>query len=73
MERAVVKPYIEAVRELGAEVVGTTMTGKSHYKVVVSSRGHTRFFITAGTPSDKRGVRNFAADVRRWMRTIENA
>lgn len=71
MERAVVKHYIQAVENLGAKVVETQTTGKGHYKFVVSAKGRTRFFIGSNSSSDVRNVKNFAGDVRRWIRTIQ--
>lgn len=71
LHRARVKEYLKAIEQAGAELVGAEETGK-HYKLILSARNKTRFFIIANSPSCPRGVLNFRSEVRKWIRTISN-
>lgn len=72
MQRAVIKPYIDAIERLGAKVVDVEDTKKSHYRVVVRSGGQTKFFIFPGTSSSHRAVKNMMVYVKRWLREVNN-
>lgn len=72
MQRSVVRPYIEAIEKLGGTVVDVEDTKRSHYKVVVRSGGHTKFFIFPGTSANHRAVKNMMIYVRRWLKEIDN-
>jgi hypothetical protein len=65
-----VKPYTELISELGCEVTDISVTGSCHYKIAVTSQGKSRFFIAPFSGSDRRGLKNFRADVKRWMKSI---
>ena len=71
MERAVVNQYIKAIKDLGAEIIDAKTTGRNHYKLVVATHGKTRFFTASNSSSDHRHMKNFAADVRRWLKEIQ--
>lgn len=71
LHRQNIKPYLEALRELGLEVVSTEPTGKSHYKIIVTSKGKRRFFVASRSESDSRSLKNFRALARRWKRSID--
>lgn len=72
MQRAVVRPYIQAIEKLGGRVVDVQDTKKSHHKIYVAANNQSRFFICPGSPSDQKSVLNFMTHVRRWLREIEH-
>lgn len=45
-------------------------TSGGHYRVRLIGPTGTRTLVTARTPSDRRGEKNFAADLRRLAREI---
>ena len=65
------KPFLKVFDDLGIQVVDTTVTGSNHYKVTVTASGNRKFFIVPKSPSDRRGVLNFRAMVKRWHREME--
>lgn len=70
MNRSVIKPYIQAIEELGAEVVSTEATRGQHFKYTISKGGKRRFFIGAATTKSFHAVDNFKSHVRKWLREI---
>ena len=61
------RPYLEAVKRMGATVEDVTITGSSHYKVKVTAGGNRRFFIVPFSSSDHRSFLNWKCQVRRWV------
>lgn len=55
--------------KLGASIEEVTKQG--HYHITLSRAGVRRLFIVSSTPGDVRGERNFKADVKRWVRQID--
>lgn len=70
LHRQNIKPYLMALEDLGLQVVNAEPTGKSHYKISVTSRGKRRFFIAPRSASDARSLKNFRALAKRWKRSI---
>jgi hypothetical protein len=58
--------------DLGCEVIKHSVTGKTHYKIVVTFEGNEKFFIAPSTPSDGRALKNFRCDVKKWLRSISS-
>lgn len=58
--------------DLGVKVVDATMTGSCHYKFRVTACGNCKFFIASFSPSDRRGIDNFRAMVKRWKKSLTN-
>lgn len=65
--------HIEAaIRELerhGASVIGVDDSGR-HPRVRYSWRGGARFYVTASTPSDQRGVMRVRSDIRHELGVV---
>ena len=66
------RPYLDVFEELGAKVDRLERTGSTHYKIIVTSHGKTRFFVAPFSSSDNRSIKNFRADVRRWVRSVND-
>ena len=64
------RDYIRVFERLGVNVVSTTMTGSSHYKITAECNGQQRFFIASNSGSDSRAVQNFESEIKRWQRSI---
>lgn len=71
MHRQNIRPYIEALRNLGFQIVSAEPTGKSHYKITVTSEGKSRFFVASRSASDVRSLKNFKALAKRWKKSIK--
>jgi hypothetical protein len=64
------RDYIKVFDRLGVNVVNTTMTGSSHYKITAECNGQTRFFIASNSGSDHRAVQNFESEIKKWQRSV---
>lgn len=71
MRRRALQSYSEIVGDLGAKILRVTITGSTHYKVEIEARGRRRFFVAPSSPSDRRALLNWKADVRRWINNLE--
>lgn len=47
------------------------LTGKVHVKVTIRDGAHSKFIITSGSPSDRRSILNFRANVRRAVEELK--
>ena len=46
-----------------------TLIVAKHYKIAARYRGKRKMFFFSRTPSCRRALPNFTAEVRRWMRS----
>jgi hypothetical protein len=70
-QRKRIKPYLDALKELGFEIVEVAMTGKRHYRVDVTLGGNTQFTVLPNSPSDRRSFLNWLSDVKRMRREMD--
>lgn len=68
-----IRPFLDTLKNEGCEVLDLNFTGSCHYKIDVTCKGKTRFFVAPLTASDVRAIKNFRSDVRRWVRSISDA
>lgn len=63
--------FLAVIEDLPVEVTGCEYTSSNHHKIHITYNGQRRFFICAGSPSDRRSVKNFRSDVSTWIRQQE--
>jgi hypothetical protein len=51
-------------------VVAQIELSARHIRVTIAYRNQVKTFFSSATPSDGRTEKNFRADVRRWLKTI---
>jgi hypothetical protein len=71
-----IKPVRERLAEakkLGADVKSVDPTGSTHFRIRLTYRGNERVFICGSSPSDRRSLVQWRADIKRWMRSISDA
>ena len=71
-QRKRIKEYIGILENLPVEVTGCEPTRSCHYKLYLEHAGQRRFFVCAGSPSDRRCLRNFRSEVAKWIREVDN-
>jgi hypothetical protein len=64
------RPYLNFLEDSGLRVLDITITGSTHRKIAVTSKGKNRFFVVPSSTSDRRSFENWKSDVRRWVREI---
>jgi len=67
-----IQPYLTVFTELGATIDRLERTGSTHYKIIATSNGKTRFFVAPFSASDNRALKNFRADVKRWVKSNDS-
>lgn len=65
--RKQLQEFLDRIIDLPVEVVACKHTKSNHTKVYLSHEGETRFFVTAGSPSDIRSLHNFRGQVSSWI------
>lgn len=59
---------LDVLRVHGVEDYTLEQTKSTHYKLKWTYQGHPMIYVLPSTPSDRRGVENVAAGMRRMMR-----
>lgn len=67
------RTFIATLQAAGVTVDAVRLNGRGHIEAQVTYNGHRTRFVAPATPSDWRGVRNKAAEVRRWIRSCAPA
>lgn len=65
------KPYEDAVRDLGGDVIEVKPTS-AHFALVYTYEGKTRTTTIPNSPGDKRAFLNWKSDVKRQIREIHD-
>lgn len=68
-----VKSHRAVLESLGLTIIDERVTGGAHIAFTVRLKtltgDHEKTFIAPNTPSDHRGIRNWEAQARRWVRS----
>lgn len=67
MHTRAVRDYIAVAEAEGAALVHAEQT-RRHYRLTFAGPAGAFTVVTPGTPSDRRGILNFRADIRRRLR-----
>jgi hypothetical protein len=70
IKRRHIRQYLTYLEKMSVEVESVGVTGSTHIKIGVTSKGNHRNFTLPSTPSDHRSFLNWKCDVRKWLNTI---
>ena len=73
MNRKRLRPYLDIFKSNHCTVEDVLITGSNHLKFKIAKAGQRKFFIAPVSGSDHHGFENFRQDVRRWLKTTEDA